>query len=60
MKYKVATDDDNTDDLRNIPPPLFSPTEGALDYGYRQNQPVLRVRVRQSDGSVSCAIGTTG
>ncbi|CAO3651959.1 unnamed protein product [Mucor hiemalis] len=51
LNYKVATDDDNLEDLRNIPPPMFTPLEGPVNYGYRQSAPVLRVRVRQSDGS---------
>jgi hypothetical protein len=33
MNYKIATDDDNNDNLRNIPPPMFTPIEGALSYG---------------------------
>ncbi|KAG2235746.1 hypothetical protein INT48_009161 [Thamnidium elegans] len=50
IDYRVDTDD-NLENLRNIPPPIFTITEGVLSYGYRQNAPVLRVRVKQPDGS---------
>lgn len=53
MNYKVPDDDEDFDNLRNIPPPAFTPIETPFSYGYKQNAPVLRVRVRQPDGSVS-------
>ncbi|KAI9256969.1 RNA polymerase III transcription factor IIIC subunit-domain-containing protein [Sporodiniella umbellata] len=36
---------------RSIPPPIFSTRLVTTDYGYRQNAPVLRVKVKQPDGS---------
>ncbi|KAI8637625.1 RNA polymerase III transcription factor IIIC subunit-domain-containing protein [Parasitella parasitica] len=51
VNYRVPDDDDDFDNLRNIPPPTFTPIEAPFNYGYKQNQPVLRVRVRQPDGS---------
>ena len=53
MNYKVPDDDEDFNNLRNIPPPAFTPIETPFSYGYKQNAPVLRVRVRQPDGSVS-------
>ncbi|GAA5808263.1 hypothetical protein MFLAVUS_001651 [Mucor flavus] len=50
IDYRIDTDD-SLENLRNIPPPMFALTEGVLSYGYRQNAPVLRVRVKQPDGS---------
>lgn len=51
--YKIPDDDDDFDNLRNIPPPLFTNIEVPFSYGYKQNAAVVRVRVRQPDGSVS-------
>ncbi|KAI8150225.1 RNA polymerase III transcription factor IIIC subunit-domain-containing protein [Fennellomyces sp. T-0311] len=42
---------DKDDKMIQIPPPVFSMRETPFDYGYNQNAPVLRVRVRQRDGS---------
>ncbi|KAI7892907.1 RNA polymerase III transcription factor IIIC subunit-domain-containing protein [Mucor mucedo] len=50
VDYKVA-DDDSHDDLRNIPPPLFTATEVPFTYQYRQNAPVVRVRMKEADGT---------
>ncbi|CAO0790251.1 unnamed protein product [Mucor circinelloides] len=49
--YKIPDDDDDFDNLRNIPPPLFTNIEVPFSYGYKQNAAVVRVRVRQPDGS---------
>ncbi|KAI7864580.1 RNA polymerase III transcription factor IIIC subunit-domain-containing protein [Spinellus fusiger] len=35
----------------NVPPPVFAVTETPGNYGYRQNTHVVRVRVKQADGS---------
>lgn len=53
MNYKVPNDDEDFNNLRNIPPPAFTAIEAPFSYGYKQNASVLRVRVRQPDGSVS-------
>ncbi|GAA5804473.1 hypothetical protein HPULCUR_009968 [Helicostylum pulchrum] len=50
IDYRVD-ENDGIENLRSIPPPMFTLTEGVLSYGYRQNAPVLRVRVKQPDGS---------
>ncbi|KAI9477928.1 MAG: RNA polymerase III transcription factor IIIC subunit-domain-containing protein [Benjaminiella poitrasii] len=51
LDFKISMDDDNADNLRNIPPPVFTIMEGPFNYGYRQNAPVVRVKVRQPDGT---------
>ncbi|KAF7726088.1 tau 95 subunit of transcription factor TFIIIC [Apophysomyces ossiformis] len=51
IKYKIADDDDDFKNLRNVPPPVFSTIETPMKYNYAQNAPVVRVRVRQPDGS---------
>lgn len=58
LQYRVADDDENFDDLRNIPPPQFTMTETPFPYNFEQNMPVVRVRVRQPDGSVRFHITT--
>lgn len=35
------------------PPPLFCTLETPFDYKYRQSKPLIKVRVRQPDGTVS-------
>lgn len=52
-EYKVPDDDDDFENLRNIPPPVFTTVEAPFNYSYKQNASVVRVRVRQPDGSVS-------
>ncbi|KAI8966932.1 RNA polymerase III transcription factor IIIC subunit-domain-containing protein [Mycotypha africana] len=51
MKYEVPTDDDDMNNLRIIPPPIFSSLDTPFGYGYRQSAPVIRVRVKQPDGT---------
>ncbi|CAO3650424.1 unnamed protein product [Mucor fragilis] len=52
-EYKVPDDDDDFENLRNIPPPVFTTVEAPFNYSYKQNASVVRVRVRQPDGSFS-------
>ncbi|KAI9497095.1 RNA polymerase III transcription factor IIIC subunit-domain-containing protein [Zychaea mexicana] len=47
LNYKL----DEEDNMTHIPPPVFSMRETPFDYAYHQFQPILRVRVRQRDGS---------
>ncbi|KAI8372820.1 RNA polymerase III transcription factor IIIC subunit-domain-containing protein, partial [Radiomyces spectabilis] len=52
LNYRVPPDDgENEADLHNIPPPVFSATEMPASYKYRQSSPVVRVKVKQPDGS---------
>ncbi|KAK4511326.1 uncharacterized protein ATC70_012541 [Mucor velutinosus] len=53
MNYKIPVDDDDFENLRNIPPPVFTTVETPFNYSYKQNASVVRVRVRQPDGSFS-------
>ncbi|KAI8390287.1 RNA polymerase III transcription factor IIIC subunit-domain-containing protein [Blakeslea trispora] len=50
IDFRISLDEKETE-LNHIPPPAFTPFEQVFDYNYRQNAPVLRVRVRQPDGS---------
>ncbi|KAI9016341.1 RNA polymerase III transcription factor IIIC subunit-domain-containing protein [Phycomyces nitens] len=51
MNHRIAEDPIDMNDLQNIPPPLFTVTETPNNYGYRQCSNVLKIRVRQPDGS---------
>ncbi|KAG1042171.1 hypothetical protein G6F43_011955 [Rhizopus delemar] len=51
LNYEPTKGEDALGDLHNIPPPMFSARMTVTDYGYRQNLPVLRVKVKQPDGS---------
>ncbi|KAI7848175.1 RNA polymerase III transcription factor IIIC subunit-domain-containing protein [Circinella umbellata] len=48
INFKFNEENEN---LIQIPPPVISMRETPFDYSYKQNQPVMRVRVRQRDGS---------
>ncbi|OBZ84692.1 Transcription factor tau subunit sfc1 [Choanephora cucurbitarum] len=50
IDFRVDLDEKEAE-LKQIPPPAFTPLENIFKYNYRQNAPVLRVRVRQPDGS---------
>lgn len=34
MDYEPAKDDDNIEDFRNIPPPVFTSRQAAFEYKY--------------------------
>ncbi|CEJ02332.1 hypothetical protein RMCBS344292_16339 [Rhizopus microsporus] len=59
MDYEPAKDDDNIEDFRNIPPPVFTSRQAAFEYNYRQNLPVIRVKVKQPDGSTRKTLEVT-
>ncbi|KAI8083091.1 RNA polymerase III transcription factor IIIC subunit-domain-containing protein [Halteromyces radiatus] len=51
LDYKVSLNDDDMNNLRNIPPPVFTNAETPFKYEYKQNAPVTRIRVLQPDGT---------
>ncbi|KAI8985390.1 RNA polymerase III transcription factor IIIC subunit-domain-containing protein [Pilobolus umbonatus] len=50
-KFKISTDD--SDPIEQVPPPYFTINEIPQNYGYFQNANMLRVRVRNPDGTYS-------
>ncbi|KAG2219138.1 hypothetical protein INT45_000510, partial [Circinella minor] len=48
LNFKFNEENEN---MIQIPPPVISMREIPFDYSYNQNQPIMRVRVRQRDGS---------
>ncbi|SAM09234.1 hypothetical protein [Absidia glauca] len=53
QRFRFRGDDNNNGDLQGIPPPVFSNMEEPFKYDYKQNAPVVRVRVLQSDGTAN-------
>ncbi|CAO3702605.1 unnamed protein product [Rhizopus stolonifer] len=52
MKFDIRPEEKETDLLIDaIPPPIFSTRLVPVNYGYRQNLPVMRVKMKQPDGS---------
>ncbi|ORZ17950.1 RNA polymerase III transcription factor IIIC subunit-domain-containing protein [Absidia repens] len=52
QQLRIPLDIDNHDkNLHAIPPPVFSQLETPFKYEYKQNAPVVRVRVQQADGT---------
>jgi hypothetical protein len=47
-KFRFSHEKGLVEQLSNIPPPLFSPIETALDYKYSQNPAVIKVRVDEN------------
>ncbi|GAB5592501.1 tau 95 subunit of transcription factor TFIIIC [Umbelopsis nana] len=52
MDFEDVKEDDY-DNLELVPPPLFSRLAIPFEYGYQQNQAVIKVKVRQPDGSIA-------
>ncbi|RUS17887.1 transcription factor IIIC, subunit 5 [Endogone sp. FLAS-F59071] len=48
--FSLSTDDEDHSNLRNIPPPSFSRIEIPMNYGYRQNSAVVKVKIQRGDG----------
>ena len=46
-KFRFSHEKGIVEKLSNIPPPLFSPIETALDYKYSQNPAIVKVRVEE-------------
>ncbi|KAL9544406.1 hypothetical protein MBANPS3_007643 [Mucor bainieri] len=53
LKFKISENDDDLENLHNIPPPVFTTVDVPFNYNYKQNASLVRVRVRQPDGSFS-------
>lgn len=44
MEYEPAKDDDNIEDFRNIPPPVFTARQAAFEYKYRYTYILTMIR----------------
>lgn len=47
-KFRFSHEKGLVQQLSNVPPPLFSPIETALDYKYSQNPAVIKIRVDEN------------
>ncbi|ORX49133.1 hypothetical protein DM01DRAFT_1338319 [Hesseltinella vesiculosa] len=50
-EFQLSFDDKTLDNLQNLPPPAFSAAEVPSKYEFKQNAPVMRVRIKQPDGT---------
>jgi hypothetical protein len=56
-KFRFSHEKGLVHQLSNIPPPLFSPIETALDYKYAQNPAVIKVRVDENVNLATLILG---